>query len=73
MRQAQRFMRRQRFDPNDTADTLRLFLESAPGVTGVHEVEQHRKGGFRAVFELDHQSLDFFLAELDRHDWMSVM
>lgn len=66
-------MRRQRYDPTDTAETLRLFLERAPGVIRVTEVEPHRKGGFRAVFELDHQCLDSFLAELDRNDWMSVM
>ena len=73
MNQAHRFMRLRGYNPNDTADSLRLFLRSAPGVISVGEVEPHRKGGFRAVFDLDHDYLDSFIAELERNDWMSVL
>ena len=73
MNQAHRFMRRRHCNPNDTAETLRMFLRSDPGVISVGEVEPHRKVGFRAVFDLDHGYLDSFIAELERNDCMSVM
>ena len=73
MYQALRFMSRHHYNPNDTADTLRLFLSSAPGIIRVGEIESHRKGGFRAVFDLDNEYLDSFIAEIERDDWMSVM
>lgn len=57
----------------DTIDTFRAFLAKAPGVVSVGGIEPHQQGGFSAVFELDHDRLDAFLAELDNNDWMSVM
>ena len=75
MRQYQRLMRRSIANTYSTheAKELRILIEGAPGVTHVELVERHPRGGYRVVFDLSRDSVDAFIAVLDKHDWMSVI
>lgn len=72
MRQYHRFVRRTAEGSAEDADALRRFLEQAPGVTEVGPIKPHRKGGHCVVFELERESIDAFIVELDRNNWCSV-
>lgn len=72
MRQSQRFVRKHDLGTVEDPDDLRRFLGQAPGVTEVGPITPHRKGGHRVVFELERESFDAFIAELDKNNLISV-